>query len=150
MEWKGNDSREDGQPCGSFRVSRGDKFNLDLGIAIAAMKMRPWDKICKRERRILEEGNPPIVAEGERSLFWFKGIVLINDDMLAELITAMLGYQHACHIMWTRKTFRVTEKSTWATKMRGHKVIPAGVLAESAGFKLLKTWRRVGYSGQFV
>ena len=138
-----------GNLIGLSRVSRGDKFNIHLGIAIAAMKMRPWDKICKRERRILEEYDSPIEVEGERKLFWFKGVIVINPYQVAELITAMLGYQHACHIMWTRKTFSVREDTGWAKKLRGHKVIPAGVLAEAAGSKLLKTWRGMGYNGRF-
>jgi len=130
-----------GNLIGLSRVSRGDRFNPDLGIAIAAMKMRPWGKMCKRELKILENGG---------GNFYLKGTIVLNPFQLAELMTAMLGYQHACHIMWTRKTFGIKEHSEWAKWLRGHKVIPAGVLAESAGFQLLKTWRRMGYNGQFI
>jgi hypothetical protein len=130
-----------GNLVGLSRVSRGDRYNPDLGIVIAAMKMRSIDHMDDREKNILHNGD---------GTFHLRGMINLNPLQVSELITAMLGYQHACHIMWARRVFFAKTSASAAAKLRGHKVIPAGVLAEAAGCKLLRKWRKLGFDGQLV
>ena len=130
-----------GNLVGLSRVSRGDRFNIHLGIAIAAMKMRSMDHMIDREKNILHNGG---------GNFYYRGTINLDPNQTSELITAMLGYQHACHIMWARKTFNAHANSRAAKMLRGHKVVPVGVLAEAAGSKLLRKWRKLGYDGELV
>ena len=116
---------------GLARVSRGDKFDPLVGIAVAAIKARDKNRMDGQERDIVD------------ALPWSERIdheLVLTDKQAATLMLHAVGYQKAV----TTNVHKPVRRDWVGSQIRETRPPPVGVLAENVGRQLAVQWRDQG------
>jgi hypothetical protein len=114
-----------------------DKYQRDLGVAIAAMKAKPIEHLPAQEQSVIR-------TEFDWVRYTNANITILNSNALTPLMESAWAYTHATHVNRIGETGFDPLKESAPPYYYGKPCTPDGVVAESIGRCLLKKWRVQG------